>query len=129
MSLAVFPVAFTQYLMVFLPNLDQFSQVVVKGLFVVFLIATNILGVKAAGRTNDVLTVVKLAPLIFFLVIGLSYIATNVAAVSTLGIPILISNGAIITPVVRTHAGADPVTIPGNMIMNTRSDRRRLGYL
>src|SRR5512136_2563885 len=43
MSLAVFPVAFTRYLMFFLPGLDIFSQVVVKGLFVVFLVVTNVL--------------------------------------------------------------------------------------
>src|SRR5512136_188229 len=70
MSLAVFPVAFTQYLMFFLPGLDQISQIVVKALFVVFLIITNVVGVKAAGRTNDLLTIVKLTPLIFFVVVG-----------------------------------------------------------
>jgi amino acid transporter len=74
MSLAVFPVAFTQYLMFFLPSLNWISQVTVKVLFVVFLIAANVVGVKAAGRTNDVLTIVKLAPLIFFAVAGLLYV-------------------------------------------------------
>src|SRR5512137_1927703 len=66
MSLAVFPVAFTQYLMFFLPGLDWVFQVLVRTLFVAFLIVTNIVGVKAAGRTNDFLTIVKLVPLIFF---------------------------------------------------------------
>jgi APA family basic amino acid/polyamine antiporter len=76
MSLAVFPVAFTNYLMYFF-SLNWATQVVVKVLFVVFLIVTNIVGVKAAGRTNDVLTLIKLVPLLFFAVIGLLFIASN----------------------------------------------------
>lgn len=50
-----------------------------KILFVIFLITTNIVGVKAAGRTNDVLTLIKLVPLIFFVAAGVSYMALNVA--------------------------------------------------
>jgi len=65
-SLAVFPVAFTRYLMFFLPDLAWIYQTMIEGLFVTFLVATNIVGVKAAGRTNDILTLTKLAPLILF---------------------------------------------------------------
>jgi len=54
MSLAVFPVAFAQYFTFFFPGLDWTSQVALKVLFVAFLMVTNIAGVKAAGRTNDV---------------------------------------------------------------------------
>jgi amino acid transporter len=77
LSLAVFPVAFTNYLMYFFPHINWAAQDVVKVLFVLFLIITNIVGVKAAGRTNDVLTLVKLVPLLFFVVIGVSFIASN----------------------------------------------------
>jgi amino acid transporter len=79
MSLAVFPVAFTQYLMFFplFSGLTLPLQAVVKTLFVLFLILSNIAGVKAAGRTNDVLTLVKLAPLVFFAAAGIAYIAFN----------------------------------------------------
>ena len=63
--------AFTQYLMFFFPNLDRPSQVIVKVLFVIFHIVTNVVGTKAAGKTNDVLTLVKLVPLIFFTAVGL----------------------------------------------------------
>jgi amino acid transporter len=80
MSLAVFPVAFTQYLMFFLPNLELIYQVVVKGLFVAFLITSNIIGVKAAGRTNDILTLIKLTPLILFSIVGLLHIILNSSA-------------------------------------------------
>jgi APA family basic amino acid/polyamine antiporter len=62
-SLAVFPLAFTRYLMFFIPNLDVVSQSLVKVLFVAFLAVTNIVGVRAAGKINDALTLLKLAPL------------------------------------------------------------------
>lgn len=45
-SLAVFPVAFVRYLTFALPNLDPISIIVVKTLFVLFLIASNIFGVE-----------------------------------------------------------------------------------
>jgi APA family basic amino acid/polyamine antiporter len=122
MSLAVFPIAFTQYLMFFLPGLDQISQVVVKVLFVVFLIATNVVGVKAAGRTNDVLTIVKLTPLIFFLIVGFSYVATNTAAASTNFSPInsppinFSSFGSALVLIFWAYAGFEISTIPAEEI-------------
>ncbi|HLN88910.1 MAG TPA: APC family permease [Candidatus Binatia bacterium] len=81
-SLAVFPLAFTRYLMFFIPSLDVLSQSLVKVVFVAFLAVTNIVGVRAAGRVNDILTLLKLAPLVFFVVAGLGWIALspNVAA-------------------------------------------------
>jgi len=122
MSLAVFPVAFTQYLMVFLPDLNLISQVLVKVLFVVFLIATNVVGVKAAGKTNDLLTIIKLAPLIFFLVIGLSYAATNAASVATHFFPTnqppvsFGSFGAALVLIFWAYAGFEISTIPAEEI-------------
>ncbi len=81
-SLAVFPLAFTQYLMFFMPNLAPILQVLTKVLFVGFLAATNIVGVKAAGRINDLLTIAKLAPLVFFSVAGIAWILLNPALTS-----------------------------------------------
>jgi amino acid transporter len=123
MSLAVFPVAFTQYLMFFCaraPSLNWISQVTVKVLFVIFLIATNIVGVKAAGRTNDVLTILKLAPLIFFAVAGLLYIASNTATSITNFSPFCpfgISNfGSALVLIFWAYAGFEISTIPAGEI-------------
>lgn len=120
MSLAVFPVAFTQYLMFFLPGLDQISQTAIKLLFVVFLIVTNVVGVKAAGRTNDLLTIIKLAPLVFFVVIGLAYIASNVGAVSTNFSPFspfgFGSFGSALVLIFWAYAGFEISTIPAGEI-------------
>jgi APA family basic amino acid/polyamine antiporter len=81
-SLAVFPVAFTQYLQFFFPALNdnQLLQALIKVLFVAFLAATNVIGVKAAGRVNDLLTLAKLAPLVFFSVACIAWIALNPAS-------------------------------------------------
>lgn len=120
LSLAVFPVAFTQYLMFFLPGLDLVSQGFVKVLFVVFLIVTNIVGVKAAGRTNDVLTLIKLVPLLFFAVIGLLFIASNTGVAAqnySQSIPFGFGGfGAALVLIFWAYAGFEISTIPAEEI-------------
>jgi basic amino acid/polyamine antiporter, APA family len=122
MSLAVFPVAFTRYLMFFLPGLDFFSQIVVKGLFVAFLIVTNILGVKAAGKVNDLLTIAKLVPLVFFAMIGVVFMLTNGGVVggnfspfSPYGVG---SFGLALVLIFWAYAGFEISTIPAGEIEN-----------
>ena len=119
-SLAVFPVAFTRYLMFFIPNLEWHYQIMVKGLFVAFLAATNIVGVKAAGRINDVLTLVKLAPLIFFSGIGLLYMILHpTVALSNLSpfSPYGFSNfGGALVLIFWAYAGFEISTIPADEI-------------
>jgi len=119
-SLAVFPVAFTRYLMFFLPDLGLMWQVAVKILFVAFLIVTNILGVKAAGRTNDVLTLVKLAPLVLFVGIGLIYVILNPTVAASNFSPLApfgIANfGTVLVLVFWAYAGFEISTIPADEI-------------
>lgn len=119
-SLAVFPIAFTRYLMFFLPGLDTVSQIAVKGLFVVFLIFTNIVGVKSAGRTNDALTLIKLMPLGLFIFAGLIFVALNpVAAASnfTPFSPFGFSNfGGALVLIFWAYAGFELSTIPADEI-------------
>jgi len=122
MSLAVFPVAFTQYLMFFplFSSLTLPLQAVVKTLFVLFLILTNIAGVKAAGRTNDVLTLIKLAPLIFFAAAGIAYIVFNLptgAANLTPLMPLgLVGFGPALILIFWAYAGFEISTIPAGEI-------------
>jgi len=119
-SLAVFPVAFTRYLMFFYPNLEWTYQIIIKGLFVAFLAVTNIVGAKAAGKINDVLTLVKLAPLIFFSGIGLLYIILNsTVALSNLTpfSPYGFSNfGVALVLIFWAYAGFEISTIPADEI-------------
>jgi amino acid transporter len=123
-SLAVFPIAFTRYLMFFLPNLDVALQVLVKALFVVFLAVTNIVGVRAAGRTNDVLTIAKLAPLIFFVMAGVGWVVFNPAAASanfTPFSPFGVANfGTALVLIFWAYAGFEISTIPAGEIAEPR---------
>jgi basic amino acid/polyamine antiporter, APA family len=123
-SLAVFPLAFTRYLMFFLPNLDFVSQVLVKGLFVAFLAVTNIVGVKAAGKINDVLTIAKLAPLIFFTVAGLAWMALNASTAAANFSPFspfgFASFGPAVVLIFWAYAGFEISTIPAEEITEPR---------
>jgi APA family basic amino acid/polyamine antiporter len=123
-SLAVFPLAFTRYLMFFFPNMDFATQILVKSLFVAFLAITNIVGAKAAGKVNDILTVAKLAPLIFFSVAGISWMilnpvltAENFSSFSPFGF----SNfGTALVLIFWAYAGFEISTIPSEEITNPR---------
>jgi len=122
-SLAVFPLAFTQYLTFFIPSLgtDLFLQTLTKTLFVVFLAAVNIIGVKAAGRVNDVLTIAKLAPLIFFAVVGIGWVTFNPgSAAANFGPPVApfgFGNfGTSLVLIFWAYAGFEISTIPAGEI-------------
>lgn len=123
-SLAVFPVAFVRYLTFFLPGLDLISQTAFKGLFVLFLIATNIFGVRAAGRTNDILTIVKLAPLILFAVVGLSFVFVNPSAAASNFSPFLPAGfenfGLALVLIFWAYAGFEVSTIPAEEIKDAK---------
>jgi len=117
-SLAVFPLAFTRYLMFFVPNLDVLTQSLVKVLFVAFLAGTNIVGVRAAGRVNDVLTLLKLAPLVFFVIAGLSWIIispnvalANFSPFAPFGFA---SFGSAVVLIFWAYAGFEISTIPAD---------------
>jgi APA family basic amino acid/polyamine antiporter len=120
-SLAVFPVAFTQYLMFFFPSLDPTLQVLTKVLFVVFLAATNVIGVKAAGRVNDLLTLAKLAPLVFFTIICIAWIGLNPASAAANFAPPMApfgfaSFGPTLVLIFWAYAGFEISSIPAGEI-------------
>ena len=124
-SLAVFPLAFTQYLTFFFPTLanDVVLQAVVKIAFVAFLAATNIVGVKAAGRVNDVLTIAKLAPLVFFVVAGIGWVTFNFGTASTSFAPPMApfgfgNFGTALVLIFWAYAGFEISTIPAEEISN-----------
>ncbi len=115
-SLAVFPLAFTQYLTFFFPDIGVAYQVLVKVLFVLFLVTTNIVGVKAAGKINDVLTLAKLAPLIFFCIAGVLWISLHPALASSNFSPLapygFASFGSALVLIFWAYAGFEISTIP-----------------
>lgn len=72
MALPIFAIAFTQYLQYFV-TLEFWQEILIKGLFLFGLTTVNIIGVKAAGRVNDILTLIKLAPLVIFILAGIAF--------------------------------------------------------
>ena len=73
-SLAVFPVAFTQYFLSFVPGIDELGKALLKGVFIAIILSTNLVGVKTAGRVNDALTIAKLTPLLLIVVGGIAFL-------------------------------------------------------
>ncbi|MGQ9723397.1 MAG: APC family permease [Candidatus Jordarchaeum sp.] len=119
-SLAVFPVAFVQYLMYFFPYLTFLQQVIVIAAFIGFLTVTNVLGTKAAGRSNDILTIGKLAPLILFIAVGLVYTVSNFSQTTfnlTPFAPLGYSQfGSALVLIAWAYAGFELSTIPAGEI-------------
>jgi len=121
-SLAVFPLAFTRYLMFFIPNLDVLTQSLVKVAFVAFLAVTNIVGVRAAGKVNDILTLLKLAPLVFFVIAGITWIFFNPAVASANFSPFtpfgFAGFGSAVVLIFWAYAGFEISTIPAEDVEN-----------
>jgi len=74
-SLPVFAIAFVRYLE-YLAPLTPGEEVLVKGIFLFGLTTINIFGVKIAGRVNDALTLIKLAPLLLLIGAGTIFFIT-----------------------------------------------------
>jgi basic amino acid/polyamine antiporter, APA family len=119
-SLAVFPIAFVRYLMFFFPSMDLLTQILIKVAFVAFLALTNIIGVRAAGKINDALTLLKLAPLVFFVIAGIVWIILNPSGVSANFSPLapfgFASFGSALVLIFWAYAGFEISTIPANDI-------------
>src|SRR2546430_16987623 len=78
-SLAVFPVAFTQYFLSLVPGIDELAKALLKAVFIAIILVTNLVGVKTAGRVNDALTIAKLAPLLLIVVGGIAFLGLQPA--------------------------------------------------
>lgn len=81
-SIAVFPTAFVRYLDYLVPGINGWQALLAKVGFVAFLIVTNIIGTRRAGRVNDALTIGKLGPLLLLIFLGVGFVATRPATVA-----------------------------------------------
>ena len=119
-SIAVFPVAFAQYFMFLFPTLGFWEQAILKGLFILIITITNVFGVREAGRTNDILTIGKLGPLLLFVVAGLVYLVFKPEVVLTNFSPFLQGNplsfGQALVLIFWAYAGFEISTIPAGEI-------------
>jgi len=123
-SLAVFPVAFTQYFLQLDPTLDPSLQLLLKAVFIVVITLTNIYGVKTAGKFNDLLTVVKLGPLFLLICLGVFFMGVHSDLASAHFHPFLngdISNiGQALVLIFWAYAGFELSSLPADEIEEPR---------
>ncbi|HIH61210.1 MAG TPA: amino acid permease [Methanobacteriales archaeon] len=120
-AIAVFPVAFVSYLLYFI-MLDPILQALVKVAFIASLTLVNYMGVKMAGKVNDALTVLKLAPLFIFAIAGLVYflmkpdvLIANYTPFTPYGLGGL---GGVVVLVFWAYVGFELVTVPSDEVVD-----------
>ena len=64
-AIAVFPLAFVAYLTYFYHDMPQSIQILIKVSFVLFLSVINLMGARQGGKLNDILTILKIAPIFY----------------------------------------------------------------
>jgi len=123
-AIAVFPVAFVSYLLYFYPTMPVWEQVVIKVLFVLFLTLINYRGVKEAGKLNDILTALKVAPIIVLALVGIllfvlnpAQLVSNFTPISPLGFGGL---GSALVLIFWAYVGFELVTVPSDEIVDAK---------
>jgi len=123
MALPVFAIVFTRYLNYFV-ELELWEDLLVKGLFLFSLTFVNIIGVKIGGKVNDVLTILKLCPLVLVIVSGIIFLTNNpeklienYTPIAPLGFD---NFGTALVLVFWAFAGFEMGTIPASEVKNPR---------
>jgi basic amino acid/polyamine antiporter, APA family len=123
LSLPVFAIAFTKYLQYFI-SLDFYQQTAVKGIFLLVLTYVNIRGVKAAGKVNDVLTIIKLAPLIILIVVGFGFFVFHPQTLTSNYLPFAPEGfgnfGTALVLIFWAYVGFEMGTLPASEVKNPR---------
>jgi basic amino acid/polyamine antiporter, APA family len=123
-AIAVFPLAFVAYIQYFFPGIPFIVQTIIKILFIIILTGINYMGVKEAGRVNDILTILKLAPIFILTIIGIVYFIikpsvfiSNFTPVLPLGLGGL---GSAIVLIFWAYVGFELVTVPSDEIIDSK---------
>ncbi|MBI2085615.1 MAG: amino acid permease [Candidatus Aenigmarchaeota archaeon] len=123
LALPVFAITFTNYLHYFI-QLDFWGDTAVKALFLFGLTFVNIVGVKAAGKLNDFLTIVKLFPLLLIIVFGFALFAGNPASFAENYTPLMpfgLDNfGTALVLIFWAYVGFELGTLPAGEVKNPR---------
>ncbi|MBM3304045.1 MAG: amino acid permease [Candidatus Aenigmarchaeota archaeon] len=123
LALAIFAIMFVNYLQYFIP-LSFPMQVLIKFLFMFGLTAVNVVGVKAAGRLNEALTLLKLLPLVLIIVAGLGIFILNPAVPAANYTPLAPLGfggfGAAIVLIFWAFVGFEMGTLPASEVRNPK---------
>jgi amino acid transporter len=123
LALPVFALTFANYLGYFV-HLGFYEALLVKALFLFGLTLVNIVGVKAAGRVNDVLTIAKLSPLFILVIAGFVSFAYNPSLLSHYSplAPLGLGNiGLALVLIFWAYVGFELGTLPSAEVKNPRS--------
>ena len=123
LALPVFAITFTNYLQYFI-HLDFLQQILVKAIFIFGLTWINIVGVRAAGKFNDILTLVKLSPLLLLIIVGLasfvntpSTFASNYSPLAPIGLD---NFGTALVLIFWAYVGFELGTLPASEVKNPK---------
>ncbi|HVP93792.1 MAG TPA: amino acid permease [Methanoregulaceae archaeon] len=123
-SLPVFAIAFVRYLEYLIP-LNSWEEIMIKGIFLFALTLVNIFGVKLAGMVNDVLTLIKIMPLLLLIGAGIVFIFnepdiffSNYHPFIPLGIS---ATGPALVLIFWAYAGFELATLPAAEVKNPKS--------
>lgn len=123
-SLAVFPVAFTQYFVSLDPGIDDLGKALLKAVFIAVILMTNLVGIKAAGRVNDVLTVAKLSPLVLIVLGGLAFVGLQPGRFGANFVPFFTGDifafGRALVLIFWAYAGFELSTLPTGEVIQPR---------
>src|SRR5712692_459727 len=123
-SLAVFPVAFTQYFVSPAPGIDDLGKALLKAVFIAIILVTNLVGIKAAGRVNDALTVAKLSPLLLIVLGGLAFVGLQPGQFVSNLVPFftgdILAFGRALVLIFRAYAGFQHPTLPTDEVLQPR---------
>src|SRR5713226_853322 len=119
-SLAVFPVAFAQYFVALVPSVNEGGKVLLKAGFIALVIVSNVIGIKKAGRVNDLLTVAKLSPLILIVLGGIVFLAIQPGQISANLNPFFAGDapafGQALVLIFWAYAGFELSTLPADEV-------------
>ncbi|MBI4895289.1 MAG: amino acid permease [Candidatus Aenigmarchaeota archaeon] len=122
-ALCVFPLAFVTYFSFFTP-IDFVLKAILILAFVSFMFITNYFGIKKAARTNDIITIIKLAPLFLLITVGLIWIYSNPSTALNNLTPFapfgFAGMGSVIVLVFWAYAGFELATIPSSEIKDSK---------
>lgn len=123
-AIAVFPLAFVAYLSYFYPDMPLILQIIIKILFVLFLTMINIVGVRQAGRVNDILTILKITPLLIFTITGIVFLSINPSVLVSNFTPFLPLGlgglGSALVLIFWAYIGFELVTVPSDEIIDAK---------
>ncbi|HZP25684.1 MAG TPA: amino acid permease [Dehalococcoidia bacterium] len=126
-ALSAFPLAFVNYLQALTVDLPQPAVVALRLGLIGAVTSVNLIGVRKGARTNDVLTVAKLVPLAFLIVLAVvlvfakpGHAGDNLSPFAPLGWSGL---GQAVLPIFWAFAGFELAVLPAAEV---RSPRRSL---